>query len=213
MEAFKLPTLTKLVVEGGDMDMAVGINAIDDWTNLTTLVLKDGILSGQNDSNRGWRAEWNAYFPNVTNLTLIGFNENDNLNALSGLQNLTSLTLDSDSYQGGRLLPELPDLSNLTELVVINYRGDGANLSHLTNLTSVVIEQSDSFSYSQSFSYSSFSGLQNLTTLLGANRDFNEIATFQNLKNITFPYEFVTDASEKGDVSILQSMPDVAIEW
>lgn len=173
------------------------------WPNLTTLTLTGG--SGAEE----WDSAWNARFPNLTDLTLKGY-----YGDLTGLPELTALTL--HDYLGD--VNGLSDLTSLTSLTLSGGRGPvksgTVDLTKLKNLTTLTVEAESLISYSDAFSYSAVSGLPNLTTVLGAANDIEEIASLPALKTISFPYDMFHDArTYDRALSVLSTIQDMTIQW
>lgn len=176
------------------------------WPNLTALTMTGGTGAEE------WNSDWNARFPKLEALTLNGYR--GDLTGLSGLTNLTSLTL--GTFGGDA--DGLADLTGLTTLTLpgswgpIKYRT--VDLTKLQNLTTLTIEAGNLISYSDVFSYSAVSGLPNLTTVLGAANDMEEIATLPALTTISFPYSmFHEHKTYDRAISVLSTIPDMTIQW
>lgn len=173
------------------------------WPNLTTLTLTSGTGAEE------WNSDWNARFPKLEALTLNGYHGD-----LTGLPELTALTLhDFNGEVNG-----LSDLTSLTSLTLSGSRGPvksgTVDLTKLQNLTTLTVEAENPMSYSDVFSYSAVSGLPNLTTVLGAANDMEEIATLPALTTISFPYSmFHEHKTYDRAISVRSTIPDMTIQW
>lgn len=176
------------------------------WPNLTTLTMTGGTGAEE------WSPDWNVRFPNLEALTLNGYH--GDLTGLISLPNLTALTL--HDYLGD--VNGLSDLTSLTSLTLSGSRGPvksgTVDLTKLENLTTLIVEAESLTSYSDAFSYSAVSGLPNLTTVLGAANDMEEISILSALTTISFPYDmFHEQKSYDRAISVLSTIPDMTIQW
>ena len=144
----------------------------------------------------------------LTNLTVLSLWNNSimgNISSLSGLTNLTQLQLGSNAIED---ISSLSNLANLTELWLWNNQiEDISPLSGLTNLTRLGLDQNDIGDIS------ALAGLTNLERLILAYNNIEDISALSGLTNLAGLDLFLNKVADISPLRGLTNLAELDIQW